>query len=505
MSILKKEKVWVSDVITDEQIKQWEPGDVITIRAKTGDGKSYFVKNALYAQAKAQNEKILFLLHRENTINQFQNEIKLAGKTDTIHIRTYQGVEQMLLYEKAVDLSEYKYIVVDEAHYFISDSAFNNRTDLSFDTILQQRGSVRIFMSATIDDIQDYINISKKIKTINYSLPQDYDHIRKLTFFSKDDMLSEFAKYALEHNEKAIFFIHKARKAYDFYKKFSSVATFNCSKSNPLYRYVDESTITRMLAAEKFETPLLITTSCFDAGVNIADPAVKHIIIDMKDVDTIIQCAGRKRVQSSEDTVSLYIKNISNQQLGGYESTANRKLTMARYLNNHTTEELLRAFPRQHDASGVIYDVMVNGRLEKRVNQLMYLKKVKDVELYGRMKKLGEHGFSKFVAQKFGFFDTITGQYDYNVTRDDCGLSSYLERMVGVVMLGRADRKELIDRIDVRQDGHRLKGIESINAALQERCLPYRIVEFSTSRIFDGKKKNFKAAWRIEKESRSNA
>ena len=127
--------------------------------------------------------------------------------------------------------------------------------------------------------------------------------VRKLTFFSKDDMLSEFAKYALEHNEKAIFFIHKARKAYDFYKKFPGVATFNCSKSNPLYRYVDESAITRMLAAEKFDTPLLITTSCFDAGVNIADPAVKHIIIDMKDVDTIIQCAGRKRVQSSEDMV----------------------------------------------------------------------------------------------------------------------------------------------------------------------------------------------------------
>lgn len=84
------------------------------------------------------------------------------------------------------------------------------------------------------------------------------------------------------------------------------------------------------------------------------------------------------------------------------------------------------------------------------------------------MKKLGEHGFSKFVAQKFGFFDNITGQYDYNVTRDDCGLSSYLERMVGVVMLGRADRKELIDRIDVRQDGHRLKGIDSINAALSQ-------------------------------------
>ncbi len=493
-------KVWVSDIITSDEIAKWKPGDVITIRAKTGDGKSFFIKSKLYEYAKAHGEKILLLLHRENTINQFQYEVDRESKDDTIDIRTYQFYEQLLLYDRETNLSQYQYIVIDEAHYFVSDSAFNNRTDLSFEAVLRQNDSVRIFMSATIDDIQDYINIRRKIKTIDYELPQEYRHIQNLTFFGKDDMLDELAKRFLERGEKAIFFIHRARTAYELYKRYRNVATFNCSKSNPLYCHVNEEAIATMLSTERFETPLLITTACFDSGANIIDREVKHIVVDMKDVDTIIQCAGRKRIQSDDDIVNLYIRNITNQQLGGMESASNRKLTMARYLLSHSTEELLKKYPRQNDASGVIYDILIDGKLEKRVNQLMFLKKVKDITLYGKMKDLGEYGFSKYIARKFGFYDDGAEKYSYQVATDDFGIKSYLERMVGVVMLGRADRKEFIDKLNVRQDGHQLKGIDSINAALRERRLPFQVKEFSTSRLVDGKKKNYKSAWRIEKE-----
>lgn len=496
--------MWVSDVITKKELERWEPGRIITIRAKTGDGKSFFIKHRLYEYAKERDEKILLLLHRDNTVKQFQNELERDGKAGTITIHTYQYYEERLLHGGDIDLSEYGYIVVDEAHYFISDSAFNNKTDLSFEAIINQTGAVRVFMSATIDDIQDYINIQRKIETIDYVLPESYRHIQRLTFFGKDDMLDEFARQLLEKGEKAIFFIHMARKAFDFYTRYKDVSTFNCSKNNPLYRYVDEEVINQMLENERFETPFLVTTSCFDTGANIVDPEVKHIIIDMKDADTIVQCAGRKRIQSDSDTVSLYIKNITNQQLGGYESSSNKKLQMASYLMEHTTEEMLKRFPRQHDASGVIYDVYVDGHVEKRINQLMYLKKVKDVELYGRMKNLGDYGFAKHIAKKFGFFDEDTGEYMYYVARDDLGIKNYLERMVGVIMLSRTDRKEFIGKLNVRQDGHQLKEIDAMNAALRERHLPYRVKQFSTSRMVDGRKKNYNAAWRIDKEEEEN-
>jgi hypothetical protein len=54
-----------------------------------------------------------------------------------------------------------------------------------------------------------------------------------------------------------------------------------------------------------------------DAGVNIIDDELKHIICDVKDTGTLIQCIRRKRLQSKKDKIYLYIKAITNQQLGG--------------------------------------------------------------------------------------------------------------------------------------------------------------------------------------------
>lgn len=75
----------VSELISPSEIKTWEKGSVITIKAGTGAGKSYFIKNILYAFAKANKKRILFLIHRSNCVNQFQREIEKANKTDVIY------------------------------------------------------------------------------------------------------------------------------------------------------------------------------------------------------------------------------------------------------------------------------------------------------------------------------------------------------------------------------------------------------------------------------------
>ncbi|MBZ1332315.1 hypothetical protein HZR16_05880, partial [Clostridium botulinum] len=64
----------VSEIITINEIRKWNNGDIVTITAGTGAGKSYFIKNNLYAFAKAKNKKILMLIHRRNCVNQFQKE-----------------------------------------------------------------------------------------------------------------------------------------------------------------------------------------------------------------------------------------------------------------------------------------------------------------------------------------------------------------------------------------------------------------------------------------------
>ncbi|MBU3177653.1 hypothetical protein KPL47_15065 [Clostridium estertheticum] len=78
-------------------------------------------------------------------------------------------------------------------------------------------------------------------------------------------------------------------------------------------------------------------------------------------------------------------------------------------------------------------------------------------------------------------------------------LSDYLESMIGISMLQVKDRKELIEKIDVKSDGKLLKKINNQNGALEERKISYRIIEFPISKMIEGKQKRYPNAWRVEK------
>lgn len=103
-----KEPKYITDLISPNIIKAWHDGDVVIISANCGKGKSFFIKNSLYDFAKANGEKILMLLHRKNTIRQFQAEIERDQKTDVIEIRSYQKTQAEIAYNKCMGLSKTK-------------------------------------------------------------------------------------------------------------------------------------------------------------------------------------------------------------------------------------------------------------------------------------------------------------------------------------------------------------------------------------------------------------
>ena len=494
-------KLRVGDIISNQQIEQWKDGSIITISAGTGAGKSYFVKNILFSYAKDEGKKILMLIHRTNCVDQFKAEIKRDGKEKYIDIMTYQAIETRELYNHGLDMSQYKYIVCDEFHYFIGDASFNKTTDISFENIMRQTHATRIFMSATGDSMMRYMNRVRKIKTIDYDIPLDFSFIDTLTFYNKDDTLYAFADEAIQMNHKAIFFIQSAKKAYELYKKYEKYAMFVCGKSDDHYNYVNAEKLNNMLIEEKFNELFLITTSCLDAGVNIIDKDLRHIVIDIKDIGSLIQCMGRKRIQG-EEKIHVNIKTINNQQLGGLETNTKKNIQMADYLRKHTLEEFFEKYPRDYDKSNIIYDEYVgNNNFIKKVNELMYFKRRFDISEFGFMKTWGKFGYCKYLANKFGFYDEDSDSFLYRTINEDHSLVTYLESIIGKVMLMRRDRKELIEKINLRGDGRLRKNCEALNIELATRELNYQIIEFETSRMIDGKKKNFKSAWRVEYSS----
>lgn len=495
----------VSDIISLDAIKTWTAKNIIIISAGTGQGKSYFIKNSLYSYAKENKKRILFLLHRANCKYQFEYEILNDKKDDVIDIMTYQKIESDILKkDKHINYKEYEFIVCDEFHYFISDANFNKATDISFTEIMRQRNCIKIFMSATGEDVEHYLSDNYKQKVCKYELMPDYNYVSTLTFFSQSEDMDYFAEKFIGSEKKAIFFIQSAEKAYKLYKKYSQHCLFNCSKNNSHYKYVNEEKIENMLKNERFEEKLLITTARFDAGANIIDRDVKYIVADIIDIGSLIQCLGRKRSQSEDDTVSFFIKTIDNQKLNGLRRTAQIHIEMADFLLSHNTQELILKYPRQVDRNNIIYDDTKRNNQKnmgtKKVNMMIYTKKRSDIALYTSLIKT-KYGYCKYLAKYLGFQD-VEGHYTYSTFSKDHSLKEFLQRYVdeNKIMLQKSDRKPLIDKLNVRSVNRKqLKGLDSLNAALEELGLPYQIIQFMTNRIVDGKSKKYKHAWRVEK------
>ena len=188
------------------------------------------------------------------------------------------------------------------------------------------------------------------------------------------------------------------------------------------------------------------------------------------------------------------------------ETNAKKNIEMADYLKKHNTKEFIEKYPRSIDKSQIIYDDIItvdgiadNNTCIKKVNELMYFKKKLDIVDYQTMRLLwGEFGYCKSLANKFGFYDKDLGEFNYRTIKEDNSLQNYLDSMIGKVMLQVADRKELIEKINIRRDGKLIKKLESINPALIELGYSYQIKEFSTSKIIDSKRKRYNHAWKVE-------
>lgn len=245
---------------------------------------------------------------------------------------------------KDFDISKYDYIVCYEFHYFTSESNFNYKTDISLEKILKQTNKVRIFMSATGELMKKYFEYIG-IETKDYEIKTNFDWINELNFFNKYETIEGIIEDIIDNDEKAIVFIESVEKAYKLYKKYKKYSLFCCSKSNKKCRYVDEDDIEYMLKNEKFEDNLLITTTCLDAGINLRDDEIKTIICDVSDIGVLLQCLGRKRRKDNEK-IDVYIHNINNNVLGGYETKMKLGIKMIKYFNTITIDEFIEKYSK---------------------------------------------------------------------------------------------------------------------------------------------------------------
>lgn len=498
----------VSDVITRTEIEQWKQGDIITISAGCGVGKSYFVKEILYKYAKEHNYKIIMFIHRKNCVDAFELELQRDMKDNIITVTSYQKLENDKLNDRFEDLNNYRFIVCDEFHYFIEDATFAKCTDISFDYIMNNTpDSIKICMSATGDNIEEYLKLMCDKPTIKYTVPHTYDYIDDILFYTKNSTLDDMVDLIIKQNQKAIVFIQSAERAYDLHKKYKKNSIFVCATGNRrCSKYVDKNKKNDMLANERFEENILFTTSCFDAGINIVDKSVRYVIVDIRDIASFIQCVGRRRVDYNDpdDKFTLIIKNISKGEIEYSITETQKAIEKAEYAKEHTTEEYISKYFRESD--NIVYFDTCNGVCKACVNELMLYKNKQNLKLYESILEKGKLGYrmhmeeifdlhpqyNEYGVRKYKYIDNTLEKFFHKQS-----LTPYLNDNFGKYMPTVESRKELIQKINLRSNGSKLiKTRETLNSYLANDLKSDFIIR-KISKTIDGK--IYRSVWVIDR------
>lgn len=477
-----KKKKFISDIIINEEINKWTYGDNILIDAQTGKGKTYFIKEKL-----AKYGNILILTNRDNLKEQLTYDI---GEVNNVTVKNYQEVEEFIIKDRLV-LDNYDYLVCDEAHYFFTDASFNNKTDLVLNEILDNTMLIKIFMTATSWTLKTYLG--DKI-AYSYMIERDYSYIDKIQVFKDFETIEDILQ-TIPSNEKAIIFSTKLDKLYKLSEKHNGA--FICSKHNTKWaKKIDNDELDSIKVNAKFNKQLLFSSTALDNGVNIKDEAVTTIILDIWDRDTFIQCLGRKRINDGEK-VNLYFRDINKQHLGGSISKVNNALKVADTLIEKGQEEFIKTTFKVKYDHRIIDDIVIdNGNYKKIVNKCMYAKFKTDKLFYDTIR----NGYSTFVNIILNNLNINKNVIYIEKKKEEDTLNTELCKLESTVMLTAKDREVLINTICLKdKKGRIIKNINSLNGYLQEINSKYRIKEFETSRMIDGKKKKFKHAWKLIK------
>ena len=356
---------WVSEGL-EPYFRDWVRYNPVLVSAQTGQGKNHFIMKSLIPYACQTNQHVVLLSNRVALSAQQKVELlhtlkmprgvysddELIKKEEfgPVTVWSYQAVLQRLpkLLRHADAFPPHGYLILDEAHFFLSDAPFNPETEAIFKSLLRAfRFYKRIYMSATPDDILPIINwlenddltcrsqlqffeISTPLRPIphpplNHSLciyqfPRNYScyHIQ---FFTSMTKLPEIIKRR-PRDEKWLCFVNNKEQQKTLAKAIreKTKQTVNCFDSS---LKSSSNRVWKKLITGSFPGDVLLTTSVIDNGVNITDPNVKNIVIEAADKVSFLQMLGRRRIALGEpinvfvcvpdaETVKYRLKHIDN-------------------------------------------------------------------------------------------------------------------------------------------------------------------------------------------------
>ena len=326
-------KMYISQLITLQEMKKWTAGNNILIHAPTGTGKSHFVftKLARYCQ---KNQLKMLIFSNRDILKQQNKRLAQCG----VECYNYQFLEQLPFEEIRRFLEKFDIVDFDECHYFFKDSDFNKNTDNVLRYAMLSNKQIKLFASATPEPLK----LANVKFDYEYQIEPDYSFIKEITFYrTPGEILNEL----LEDEAKSLCFFSRASEAAKFAAKHRAQVRFVCSASHHLWEQASQETIQEIITKSRFKCQVLAATTVLDNGINIKDKEVKNIMIDYCDPITIIQALGRKRLDKNE-RVKLYLRLPTQTQMEKLNSAKPRFNSFSSELYARYKQRLLPGAPK---------------------------------------------------------------------------------------------------------------------------------------------------------------
>lgn len=332
---------WVSDALKGEMGK-WCPTQAVMIAAPTGSGKTTFVADICkHCRRYFPKKKVLLLENRVAIATQQKKELAKSLRSAWSQVQDIHALElvdelkdvdlTIITYQKfgaqyaAMDLKQFAFVVLDEAHYFLSDAVFN----ASLDNLLSKlpklfSHAVRLYLTATpgavLADICNAemgnirccgccnypFNCAGKGKLLMYNFPNHFGRVQLFYFHGRE----EIASIAQAHPDEKMLVFTAARENHDTSdaKSYCKILEGKGVNVSYLDRFTKDSDIWREVCySSDFEAQALVCTSVLDCGVSFHNTKLRHIVVETTDKTEFLQMIGRRRLEASE-TINVYLR-----------------------------------------------------------------------------------------------------------------------------------------------------------------------------------------------------
>lgn len=532
-----------------DTIRFWQQHRAVILNLPTGKGKTTFILEDVIPYAIKFNKPVLIVTNRITLNRAYKRKIAKMYKQfewcpdDVLNTIDDFGLVKIINYQKLPkylnDMEFCKsigYLILDEAHYFTSDAPFSSNTGWLLRKIPEWFSqAVRIYMSATIDEVLPYICQAectqraemnwhtyqwandqyrqwlcwiedknfreahpltaemltsdsadirlKPIPTL-FEMKADYSHIN-LYFYSDDNVPMDIIQRS---SHKSIYFVDNKRHGKQLAKELGDTDYMDADTIRE-----DTSLMNNIINNEKFDAKTLIATSVFCNGCNILDKDVKHVFVESIDTVDILQMVGRRRWLSPDDTFDVYLRIPSIDMLESRIRNMQKILDIvvtAKTDNDKYLNLLLNGDYSVKNVSNIVF--VKDGKLH--FNQIaidmLHTRIVYYKNLIDLLQAEGESGYCKKIAKelfnKEFTPEMIVSYHDYRAETIEW-LDSFLNKTLSKEELNTfgtklTDKIQLFNR-DFKDRTDRQLGLRAINNRLQSNNLPYEVKQDNDSYI----------------------